>query len=104
MLLILYRPLPEGGVPEREDAVAVAPLDDVGQRPRREAVDGAHDLEAGARLVVLVQQLPPEPVHHRQHRRYSKDAGIDIQRSAKVDAPGRVNAVGKLGRSEKLQQ
>ena len=66
MLLILYRPLPEGGVPEREDAVAVAPLDHVGQRVGGQAVDGAHHLEAGARLVVLVQQLPPEPVQYSQ--------------------------------------
>ena len=61
------RPLSERGVPEGEDAVAVAPLDDVRQGARGQAVDGAHDLEAGARLVVLVQQLATEPVHHRQH-------------------------------------
>ena len=46
----------------------MAPLDEVGERARGQPVDGAHHLEAGARLVVLVQQLPPEPVHHRQHR------------------------------------
>ena len=57
----------------------MAPLDDVGERPRREAVDGAHHLEAGARLVVLVQQLAPEPVHHRQHRSYSKGKGAGVE-------------------------
>ena len=45
-----------------------------------------------------------EPCRHLHVSVITTDAIYCVQRSAKVDAPGCVNAAGKLGRSDKLQQ
>ncbi len=56
----------------RDFLVPLPPLDDLRQRPGRQPVHSAHDLERGPRLVVLVQQLAPEAVHHGQLRGWGR--------------------------------
>ncbi len=77
-----YLPLPYGPVLVSELPVAVPPLYDLRQWPGRESVHGAHDLEGGANLVVLVKQLAAETVHHSQNRSYKRIMAAYLKRNS----------------------